>query len=100
MIPQDRIKPTVEEAIERIAVALESIARGSSGTALDDSRDLRDSSRVELLSRTDVADLFEITTRTVSRWIAEGRIPRPMKLGRRPRWRRSTIERLLDRRPK
>jgi predicted DNA-binding transcriptional regulator AlpA len=51
-----------------------------------------------LLTREDLCKLFCISMSTLDRWIQQGRIPpADVRLGPRcPRWRRETIEKLLQ----
>jgi excisionase family DNA binding protein len=54
------------------------------------------SSQLDLfLTREEVAKLLRVDPQTVSRWTKEGRLPRPLRLGRQLLWRRDTLERLL-----
>lgn len=46
-----------------------------------------------LLSRGQLADILEVCERTVTRWDASGKIPKPVRLGRLLRWRQDEIER-------
>jgi excisionase family DNA binding protein len=43
-----------------------------------------------------VAELFGISTRTVQAWIKSGKLPRPVKVGRRLLWNEDEILSLLD----
>jgi predicted DNA-binding transcriptional regulator AlpA len=49
-----------------------------------------------LIDLPDLAERFNVTPRTVRRWIAEGTIPSPIMLGRRAVWTAATIRRFLD----
>lgn len=52
-----------------------------------------------LLNKKAVAELLGVTERTLERWIMEERFPRPIRVAGSShclRWRRSTIERYLD----
>jgi predicted DNA-binding transcriptional regulator AlpA len=49
-----------------------------------------------LIDLPDLAERFNVTTRTIRRWVAEGRIPAPTMLGRRAVWTAATIRRFLD----
>jgi excisionase family DNA binding protein len=44
----------------------------------------------------DLAALFRVSARTVARWAASGRIPAPVRIGRRNRWTASAIQHYLD----
>ncbi len=51
----------------------------------------------ELLRMRDVADVLGVSTRTVQRWVDEGRLPAPFVLSSRAlRWRRSEVEAWLE----
>lgn len=44
----------------------------------------------------DVAELLDVTERTVWRWTRQGKLPQPVRKGKRwTRWNRRTIERLV-----
>lgn len=49
-----------------------------------------------LLSAKEVADLLDAHERSVRRWSLEGRIPKPVQLGRSVRWRRTELVRWLE----
>jgi len=47
---------------------------------------------VGVMSKTEIANLFNISTKTVERSCKEGRLPKPFYLGARsPRWKKSDI---------
>ena len=50
-----------------------------------------------LMTRKEVATLLRIHVRDLRRLVLEGVFPPGIKLGRRVRWRRKTVERWLDR---
>jgi hypothetical protein len=50
-----------------------------------------------LLGVPDLCRLFKIVPHTVSVWVREGRIPRPIRIGLRSHWQPQTIARLLTR---
>lgn len=50
----------------------------------------------KLLTKNDVAALFGITTTSINPWIAAGKIPAPMRIGRRVYWRPETLGVFLD----
>jgi excisionase family DNA binding protein len=49
----------------------------------------------ELLTRAEVAAIFGVTPKTVTRWAAQGRVPTIRTLGGHRRYRVSDIERVL-----
>ena len=49
-----------------------------------------------LLSAADAAALCSMSVRTWQRLKSEGRVPRPVRLGRSNRWRRDELERWVD----
>lgn len=50
-----------------------------------------------LLSRTDLAHRFAVTTRCVDRWRQlHADFPKPVKIGRTPRWRPEDVEAWLE----
>ncbi len=49
----------------------------------------------DLLLASEVADLFRVSVRTVTRWGHGGKLPPPVKVGGVTRWRREDIERVL-----
>jgi len=49
-----------------------------------------------LLSITDLAEILNTSTRTVHRLNSTCRIPSPLRIGGRPRWRRDEIEAWLS----
>ena len=40
----------------------------------------------EVLSDDDVAEHFDVSTRTIWRWVADGDFPAPLRIGRRMRY--------------
>ncbi len=50
----------------------------------------------EYLTKIEVAQLFQLSTRTIDSWIAQGRLPY-YRIGRTIRFRRSDIREYLDR---
>jgi predicted DNA-binding transcriptional regulator AlpA len=50
-----------------------------------------------LLDYKDLEKLLGVRRRTIERWVASGRFPRPMKVGGTDRWRQSTVLAHLDR---
>jgi predicted DNA-binding transcriptional regulator AlpA len=46
----------------------------------------------DLLDIDGLADLLKCSVRSIPRWADGGRLPRPIKLGRLNRWRRTDIE--------
>ncbi len=49
-----------------------------------------------LMTIRDVCDLLQVTDRTVRKWMSNGRLPAPVRLGRIVRFRRADIEALLE----
>jgi hypothetical protein len=49
-----------------------------------------------LLTSDDLRRLFRVTSRTIARWYASGRLPRPVKVGGGNRWRADQIRRLVE----
>ena len=43
-----------------------------------------------------VAELLQVSPRSVWRWTAAGQFPRPMRLGRLRRWSRESVQAWLD----
>jgi predicted DNA-binding transcriptional regulator AlpA len=52
-----------------------------------------------LLARADLARLLKLSLRTVDRLRAAGTLPRPVRVGSRPRWRPEDIADTLSRLP-
>jgi predicted DNA-binding transcriptional regulator AlpA len=52
---------------------------------------------ISLMRARDVRRALAIGRSTVWRWVAEGRLPPPIRMGRVTAWRRSDIANLLDR---
>jgi excisionase family DNA binding protein len=51
----------------------------------------------EFLTKADVARLFRISTKSVERWVRDGRLPSPVKLsGRTLRFRQADITKYLQ----
>jgi prophage regulatory protein len=51
----------------------------------------------ELLSAKEVASRLSVTSRTVWRWVAQGKLPRPLRLSRAcSRWRSGDLEYFLE----
>jgi predicted DNA-binding transcriptional regulator AlpA len=48
------------------------------------------------LSSADLQEIFGVTRKTILRWIEKGKIPRPVKLGRRSMWRDCDIMKLCE----
>ncbi len=49
-----------------------------------------------LMTVFDICDLLQITDRTVRKWMDNGKLPAPVRLGRVVRFRRADIEALLE----
>ena len=49
-----------------------------------------------LLTQEDVARMLQVTTRTVRTWANEGKIPKPLVIGTRPRWDAAVITEWLN----
>ena len=53
------------------------------------------------LTLQDVATVYRVSKRTIWRWVAEGRLPRPLAITRRiRRWKACEIQQHLDSLPK
>ena len=52
-------------------------------------------SRSDLLLPSEVAKMFRISERTLSRWVAGKKFPSPFQVGGVRRWRRSDLELLI-----
>ena len=50
----------------------------------------------DLLLASEVADIFRVSVRTISRWGQSGYLPPPIRVGGIQRWRRSDIDRMLQ----
>jgi excisionase family DNA binding protein len=44
-----------------------------------------------ILSRGQIAELFGVSGKTVTRWVLRGEIPRPMQIGGTQRWRLESL---------
>lgn len=51
----------------------------------------------ELLRNSDLRRELKIGRSTIWRWVAEGRLPAPIRIGRVTAWRRSDIAALIER---
>jgi predicted DNA-binding transcriptional regulator AlpA len=51
---------------------------------------------MQLVSRRDVADLFQVTTETIGEWMRRGLLPSPVRIGRKVFWRHEVIAALLE----
>lgn len=49
-----------------------------------------------LLSTTQVAEHLGISERTVLAWVQQGRLPRPLKLGKAPQWQMHELLKTID----
>ena len=47
---------------------------------------------VPLLTKSDLARRFDITIRTLERWLQNGKLPQPVRLDGAPRWRPEAVE--------
>lgn len=50
----------------------------------------------ELLTKTDVGKLLQVSGRQVENLVRDGRLPKPVRLGSHPRWRRAELLKHLD----
>ncbi len=50
----------------------------------------------ELLTKTDLAKLLQVSGRQVENLVRNGRLPQPIRLGTHPRWRRAGLLSFLD----
>lgn len=48
-----------------------------------------------LLSTADLAQLLGTSTRTIWRLLSQGKLPKPLRLGARPRWLANEVERWI-----
>lgn len=48
--------------------------------------------RIELMTKEQLAELLQVSTRTVYRRVMEGSLPAPVKIGDTSRWRKYEIE--------
>lgn len=48
-----------------------------------------------MFTREELALLFRVDPQTVSRWVRDGRLPAPLRVGRQLLWRRETLDRFL-----
>jgi predicted DNA-binding transcriptional regulator AlpA len=48
-----------------------------------------------LVPRVEVARMFGVTEQTIAAWVQEGRLPKPIKIGRRSYWRPEALARVL-----
>jgi len=102
MTPGDQILEHIAQVLEQLAADVRAHV-GSSTTSLAVPSNTSNHTRVgtnELLTRDDLAILLGVKTRTISRYVAAGQLPRPTMIGRYPRWRRAVIDRWLERRPR
>lgn len=55
---------------------------------------------IDTLTVQDMAELLCVSSRTVWRWVASGRIPAPVRIGcRSTRWRVGDVQRYIDELP-
>lgn len=52
-------------------------------------------SLMEIISKTELAELLRISPRTVDYWVSIGKLPRPGYLGRRAFWKRDEITEII-----
>lgn len=50
----------------------------------------------DFATKQEVAKKFGVTTRTVDRWVRQGQIPAPLKIGRQRLWHQPTVNKLLS----
>ncbi len=56
-----------------------------------------DTSPTEVLTKKDLCKQLKVSMRTIERWMAEGILPPPLRIGpRSPRWRKAEIEKWMD----
>lgn len=48
-----------------------------------------------LLGRADLAEVFGVAKSTIAAWERDGRLPRALRIGRKPRWRPDDIAKLI-----
>lgn len=54
----------------------------------------------QLLTIQDLADKLQVSTRTITNWLEEKKLPRPIRIGRGLRWRPETIDNWLKKQAK
>lgn len=52
---------------------------------------------VKMLTKKDLIDLFCVVGKTIDRWIALGKLPRPVKMGRKNLWDEEVILTIIKR---
>lgn len=50
----------------------------------------------DLLLPSEVAKMFRVSERTLSRWVSVGEFPQPLKVGNTRRWKRSDLDSLIQ----
>ncbi|KGX39623.1 helix-turn-helix transcriptional regulator [Burkholderia pseudomallei] len=50
---------------------------------------------MEIISKTELAELLRISPRTVDYWVSIGKLPKPGYLGRRAFWKRDEIDQII-----
>lgn len=59
-------------------------------------RNMQKSKTTQLLTAKEVCSMLSVCRATITRWISEGRMPTPIKMGRSIRWNLSTIEEWIE----
>ena len=52
---------------------------------------MSDSSPVDYLTKSELASMLRVSTRTISNYIRTGALPEPVKIGRRALWSRAAL---------
>ena len=53
----------------------------------------------ELLTDYDLSDLFRVDLQTIRRWVRQGKLRQPLRIGAKRYWRRSFIDQLFESQP-
>ena len=56
----------------------------------------RQKTEARLFTPSDLCRLFGVHRNTITRWVEHGQLPAPIRIGRRLRWRRETITKLIQ----
>lgn len=83
-------------AVEHLSAVLEKLP--DQLATLDQREACVSSMTATLLTADDIARLVRADVRTVRRWVREGELPAPIRIGGALRWRRATIDKWLEER--
>ncbi len=50
----------------------------------------------KFLTAEDVIAFFQVSKRTLKKWVEEGRVPSPVMIGGHPRWRNSDLQQFIS----